>query len=117
MIPSPMSARLVLPELAPGELPLVERLEADLVVLGRRRVRVDHLGGASVRPARCSGSSWTSVLDAGIDDAVGDVGEEVREHDEDRGDQQDAHEDRVVELAGRVDRELADARATRRSSR
>ena len=33
----------VLAELAPGELPLVERLEADLVVLGRGRVGVDDL--------------------------------------------------------------------------
>ena len=53
----------------------------------------------------------------GIDDPVGDVGEQVREDHEHGGDEQHAHQDRVVELARRVDGQLADARATRRSSR
>ena len=113
MMPEADHRQPVLAELAPRQLPLVERLEADLVVLGRRPGRWSTISAAADAVGRLLdvlGHRSTSVLDAGIDDAVGDVREQVREHDEHRGDQQDAHEDRVVELARRVDRELADAR-------
>ena len=58
MIAEPDEGQVVLAELAPGELPLVERLEADLVVLGGP-AGPGRSTSAAVRPA------WLDVLGHG----------------------------------------------------
>ena len=53
-IAEPDERQAVLAELPPGELPLVERLEADLVVLGRASAVGVARPPAARRTARCS---------------------------------------------------------------
>src|ERR1700737_4777446 len=63
--------------------------------------------GISVSPA-----SWrlSSIGDPRVDVRVGDVGEQVEQNDQDGGNRQDAHQERVVEGLQCLEEQLAHAR-------
>ena len=73
-------------ELPPGELPLAERFEADLVVLAGLFLALLEIGDGYLRHGRARNvvthRSDRLVLDARVDDRVGDVRKEVRENHE-----------------------------------
>src|SRR4051812_26941271 len=53
--------------------------------------------------------SFSSELDAGIDERRDDVGEQIAEHDGEGRHQRDAHDDRNVDALDRLPRQLTDA--------
>ena len=105
----------VLAELPPGQLPLAERLEVDLVVRPGFRRRA---GRGRRRPSRrraacsmsCAIAPGPQYLMRGSTNAYAMSARRLAQDDDRRGDEQDAHQDRVVEVAGRIDRQVADAR-------